>query len=211
MYTLFYSPATASMVVHQALLEIGAPHELKLVAFDKDEQHGAAYLKLNPHGTVPTLVIDGRAMTESAAILMMLCDRHPEAKLAPPIGTAERDAWYQWIVYLSNTLAATYRFWFYPPDLGAEEHPPAVKAALQKKIESVWGRLDAHLAANGPYLLGNDFSAADLLLIMLMRWSRNMPRPALQWPHLKVLADKVRARESWKAMCEREGLTEWLA
>jgi glutathione S-transferase len=209
MYTLYYSPGTASMVVHLALLEIGAPHELKLVDFGKNAQHDPAYLKLNPHGTVPTLVIDGRAMTESAAILMMLCDRHPEAKLAPQVGAAERDAWYQWIVYLSNTLAATYRFWFYPPDLGAEEHPPEVKAALQKKIESVWNRLDAHLAANGPYLLGAQFSGADLLLLMLMRWSRNMPRPVTEWPALKSYADLMRARPSWKRLYAVEGLTDW--
>ncbi len=209
MYILYYSPATASMVVHLALLEIGAPHELRLVDFDKDEQHSAAYQKLNPQGVVPTLVIDGRAMTESAAILMMLADRHPEAKLAPPVGTAERDAWYQWIVYLSNSLAATYRYWFYPPDLGSAEHPPAVRAALQKKIESVWDRLDAHLGANGPYLLGARFSGADLLLLMLMRWSRNMPRPVTEWPALKRYADLMRTRPSWKKLYEVEGLSEW--
>jgi len=211
MYNLFYSPGTASMVIHQALLEIGAPHQLTLVDFDKGAQRDPDYLKLSPQGVVPTMVIDGRPLVESAALLMMLADRHPEARLAPPLGTAEREAWYQWIVFLSNSLAATYRFWFYPEDLGAPQHPPVVRAALQKKIEGIWDRLDAHLAAGGPYLLGTQFSAADLLLTMLMRWSRNMPRPALQWPHLKVLADKVRARESWKAMCEREGLTEWLA
>ena len=211
MYTLFYSPGSASMVIHQALLEIGAPHELERVDFETGAQRDPAYLKLNPHGVVPTLVIDGKPMVESAALLMMLADRHPEAKLAPAYGTAEREAWYQWIVYLSNSLAATYRFWFYPPELGAAEHSPLVRAALQRKIESVWDRLDAHLAANGPYLLGAEFSAADLLLTMLMRWSRNMPRTALDWPALKVLADKVRARESWKTMCVREGLTEWVA
>jgi glutathione S-transferase len=125
------------------------------------------------------------------------------------LGTPERDAWYQWIVYLSNSLAATYRFWFYPADLGSPEHTPEVRAALQRKIESVWDRLDAHLAANGPYLLGENFSAADLLLIMLMRWSRNMPRSALEWPALKEFATRMRARASWKKMYEVEGLTEW--
>ena len=209
MYTLYYSPATASMVIHLALLEIGAPHELRLVDFDKDAQHDPAYLKLNPQGVVPTLVIDGRAMTESAAILMMLADRHPEAGLAPAVGSAERDAWYQWIVYLSNSLAATYRFWFYPPDLGSAEHPPAVRAALQKKIEAVWDRLAAHISANGPYLLGANFSGADLLLLMLMRWSRNMPRPVTEWPALKRYADLMRTRPSWKKLYEVEGLSEW--
>jgi glutathione S-transferase len=209
MYTLFYSPGTASMVIHQALLEIGAEHELKLVDFAAGAQREPAYLKLNPQGVVPTLVIDGKPTFESAAILMMLADRHPAALLAPAVGTPERDAWYQWIVYLSNSLAATYRFWFYPADLGTGEHTPEARAALQRKIESVWDRLDAHLAANGPYLLGASFSAADLLLIMLMRWSRNMPRPALQWPALSKFADLMRARPSWKELYRREGLTEW--
>lgn len=209
MYVLYYSPGTASMVVHLALLEIGAPYELRLVDFDQDAQHGAEYLKLNPRGVVPTLVIDGRPRAESAALLQMLAERHPEAKLIPPAGTPEREAWLQWTVYLSNTLMSSYRFWFYPAELGAPEHTPEVRAALQAKIAAVWDLLDAQIAAHGPYLLGRDFSGADLLLTMLMRWSRNMPRPATDWPALKRLADLVRARPSWKKLYELEGLTEW--
>jgi glutathione S-transferase len=209
MYTLYYSPGTASMVVHLALLEIGAPYELQLVDFSAGAQRDPAYLALNPGGRVPTLLIDGRPVTESAALLMVLAERHPEAHLAPARGTAEHDAWLQWILYLSTALAATFRFWFYPDDLGAPEHPPAVRAALQRQIESVWERVDAHLAAHGPWLLGREMSGADLLLTMLMRWSRKMPRPAMQWPALAALATRVRARPSWKRLYELEGLTEW--
>jgi glutathione S-transferase len=113
------------------------------------------------------------------------------------------------MVYLSNTLASAYRFWFYPKDLGAQEHPPAQREALQRKIEAAWDYLQTHLAAHGPYLLGKNLSTADLLLTMLMRWSRNMPRPATEWPALKTLADLVRARPSWKKLYELEGLSEW--
>ena len=209
MYTLYYSPGTASMVVHQALLEIGAPFRLELVDFDARAQHGPAYRKLNPHGVVPTLIIDGQAYVESAALLMILAERHPAAGLAPAAGSAAHAAWVQWIVYLSNNLSATYRFWFYPQDLGASEHPPAVREALQRRIEGVWDRLEAHLSTQGPYLLGEKFSAADLLLTMLMRWSRRMPRPATEWPNLLVHADLGRARPSWKALYAAEGLSEW--
>lgn len=209
MYTLYYSPGTASMVVHLALLEIGAPYQLELVDFDKKAQRAPTYLKLNPNGLVPTLVIDGRPRVESAALLTMLAERHPEAGLIPPASTPERELWQQWVAYLSNTLMSAYRLWFYPGELGNEEHPPALRAALQRKIESVWDHLDAHLAAHGPYLLGAQFSGADLLLTMLMRWSRNMPRPVTEWPALKHLADLVRARPSWKKLYELEGLTEW--
>ena len=209
MYTLYYSPGSASMVVHLALLEIGAPHRLELVDFEKKAQHDAAYLKLNPHGVVPTLLIDGRPMTESAALLIILAERHPEAHLAPATGTPEHEEWTQWIVYLSNSLAAPYRLWFYPADLGLNEHTPQSRAAVQHKIEAVWNRLDAQLSAGGPYLLGREFSGADLLLTMLMRWSRNMPHPVTEWPALKKLADLVRARASWKKLYEIEGLSEW--
>ncbi|MGN2246488.1 glutathione S-transferase family protein [Frateuria sp. GZRR35] len=206
MYTLYYAPGTASMVVHLALLETGAPHELKRVDLDAKAQHEPDYLRLNPRGVVPTLVVDGKPLSESAALLMLLAERHPDSPLAPPSGTPERAAWYQWIVYLSNTLMSAYRFWFYPHEL---DDTPAVRAALQRRIEGAWDLLDAHLAAHGPYLLGERFSGADLLLTMLMRWSRNMPRPATEWPALKQLADRVRARPSWQRLYEIEDLREW--
>jgi glutathione S-transferase len=209
MYTLYYSPGTASMAVHLALIEAGAPHELKLVDFSKGEQRSAEYLRLNPLGQVPTLLVDGQPYRESGALLMLIADRHPEARLAPPPGSVQRQAWYQCIVYLSNALGASYRYWFYPPDLGASEHPAPVRAALQARIEAVWARLEAQLSASGPYLLGAEFSAADLLLIMYMRWSRNMPRTALEWPSLRPFATLLRARASWQRLCDVEQLEEW--
>ena len=207
MYTLYYSPGTASMVVHLALLETGAPYRLELVDFGANAQRSHEYLRLNPAGRVPTPVIDGRPRSESAALLMMLADRHPESKLAPAPGTPEREAWYQWIAYLNSTLAPAFRYWFYPDDLGAPEHTAENRAALQRRIESVWDRLDAHLAAHGPYLLGREFSGADLLATMLMRWSRRMPRPATEWPAIRRQADLIRARPSWKRVYEIEGLS----
>ena len=209
MYTLYYSPGTASMVVHLALLEIGAPHRLELVDFGKDAQHSPEYLRLNPRGQVPTLVIDGRPYFESAALLMLLAERHPEAGLAPPPGSALRGDYLQWVVFLASSLGPAYRQWFYPSDLGSDEHPPFVREAIRKKIEGSWSLVDAHLAAHGPWMLGEEFSAVDLLALMYMRWSRNMPRPVTAWPALKPYADRLRARPSWARLYEIEGLTEW--
>jgi glutathione S-transferase len=210
-YTLYYSPGTASMVVHLALLEIGAPFRLEKVDFERDQQHSPEYLRVNPRGKVPTLLIDGRPCVESAALLMILAERHPEAKLAPSPGSPLRTDWYQWVAYLATTLAPAYRLWFYPADLGSPEHPPAVCDALRRTIEDAWTLVDGHLAAHGPYLLGAEFSGADLLALMYMRWSRNMPRPATEWPALRRYADLMRARPSWARLYEAEGLTEWRA
>lgn len=211
MYTLYYSPGSASMVAHLALLETGAPFRLVRIDFDKDEQHGRDYLRINPRGQVPTLIVDGRPCFESAALLMLLAERHPEARLAPPVGSELRADWYQWIAFFATAFGPVFRYWFYPPDLGASEHPPALREALRGKIEGSWALVDAQLAARGPYMLGAQFSAVDLLATMYMRWSRNMPRPAHAWPALEVLADLVRARPSWKRLYEVEGLTEWAA
>ncbi len=124
--------------------------------------------------------------------------------------SADRAAWYQWIVYFANTLQPAFRLWFYPADIS--EHPAMqgiLKAATCRKIENIWALIDAHLLTQGPYLLGAAFSAADLMLIMLMRWSRNMPRPATDWPALEQYAARMKARPSWKKLYALEGLNEW--
>ena len=105
-YTLYYTPGTASMVVHLTLLELGVPYRLEKVDFEKDAQHGAEYLRLNPRGQVPTLVIDGKPHFESAALLMILAERHPEARLAPAPGSPLRADWYQWIAFFTNSLGS---------------------------------------------------------------------------------------------------------
>ncbi|HET9693517.1 MAG TPA: glutathione S-transferase family protein [Steroidobacteraceae bacterium] len=212
MYTLHYSPGTASMVVHLALLEIGAPFELVEVQVPFDPKKDPSYLALNPRGQVPTLVIDGRPYFESSALLMLLAERHPEAKLAPAAGTPQRAEYYQWLAFLATALGAQYRLWFYPGDLGARAGQPLpgfVRDAVRQKIEDAWTIVDAHLAAGGPWMLGAEFSAVDLLALMYMRWSRNMPRPATQWPALRPFADAMRTRPSWKKLCEAEALTDW--
>src|SRR3546814_8919880 len=79
MHTLYYSPGAASMVVHWLLIELAIPHQLSLVDFESRAQKSPAYLELNPHGVVPTLVIDGRPHAEAAALLVHLADTHPEA------------------------------------------------------------------------------------------------------------------------------------
>jgi glutathione S-transferase len=209
-YTLYYSPGTASMCVHQALIETNAPYQLVRVDLKAGGQRDPAYLKLNPNGVVPTLLIDGVPFTESAALLMTLATRHPQAGLIPPEGSLSRAAWHQWIVYLANPLQAAFRQWLYPTDLTDDANVQAIlKPMLRDRIERTWARIDTHLATQGPYLLGAEFSAADLLLIMLMRWSRNMPKPATTWEALNEYAAQMKARPSWKQLHALEGLSEW--
>ncbi|MEO5624118.1 MAG: glutathione S-transferase family protein [Dokdonella sp.] len=209
MYVLYYSPGTASMAVHQTLLELGVPHELREVDLDNQQQKSPDYLRLNPNGTVPTLIVDGAPVYECAALLLLLAERHPEAELAPLAGSPHRGLWLQWMLHLANTLQPAFRQWFYPQDFAAREHEPEAREFARKRIEAEWSRLDAHLAAHGPYVLGQRMGILDLYVTMLMRWSRNMPRPATEWPALAALATNVKARPSWARLYEIERLSEW--
>jgi glutathione S-transferase len=209
MYQLYYSPGAASLVVHWLLIELDLPHELILVDTQNKQQKSAEYLKLNPNGLIPTLIIDGKSVYESPALIMHLADLKPEAKLAPPIGTLARAEYYQWLLNLVNPLQSAMRFWWYPNEAAGEENKEATLEATRDRVEKIWDRLDAHLEVNGPYLQGHDVSAADFMLTMLMRWTRNMPKPATEWPHLLAHAIRMKSRPSFKILYEREGLTEW--
>jgi glutathione S-transferase len=209
MYVLHYAPGAASLCVHLALREIGAPFELVRVDLAAGEQKSPAYLALNPHGVVPTLVVDGTPGWEAAGLLQLLADRHPEARLAPPADGAARVAYASWLMHLANTLQPAFRTWFYPHEPAGEGAQDAAREAARARIEATWERIDARLAANGGHLAGDHLSMADILAFMLMRWSRNMPRPATTWPAIASFVAAMKARPSFAAVYAAEGLTEW--
>ncbi len=209
MYQLYYAPGAASMLVHWLLIEVGAPRELILVDTAAGAQKRPEYLALNPSGVVPTLVNDGVPMYEAAALAMTLADRHPHVALAPPADSPLRPQYTQWMFHLANAVQPLLRQWWYPHEPAGEAQADAVRAHVAPRIEAAWSRIDAHLTSRGPYLLGDTLSATDFYLAMLMRWARNMPNPATQWPQLSALANRMRARPSFHALCEREGLIEW--
>src|SRR2546421_10947576 len=83
MLTLYFAPGSSSMAAHIALHEIGEPFQAKPMSFKNNDMRAAEFLKINPAGKVPTLLIDGRALTEVAGILFYLARRVPEAWLLP--------------------------------------------------------------------------------------------------------------------------------
>jgi glutathione S-transferase len=208
-YTLYYSPGAASLLVHWLLIETDAPHTLIKVDTAAGEHKRPEYLALNPNGVIPTLLIDGAAHYEAAALAMHLADAFPQAGLAPAPDATARVAYTQWMFNLANMVQPLLRHWWYPQEPAGEANADTVRACLDERLGAQWTRIDAHLAAHGPYLLGEAPTAADFYLTMLMRWSRTMPRPALAWPHLAALAAKMTARPSFTALYAREGLSEW--
>jgi glutathione S-transferase len=211
MMTLYYSPATAAMVVHWLLIELELPHRLHALDFERREQKSPEYLKLNPAGVVPTLVIDdGPPICEAAAIALHLAELVPTRDLVPALATPARAQCYRWMFFLANTLQPAYRGWFYPTEPAGEANVEASKREARARIETAWGQVAAHLeSSGGPYMLGEKLSVVDFMTTMLMRWSRNMPKPVDRWPTLHAYAQRMKARPSWKELYRREGLTEW--
>lgn len=209
MYTLYGSPSTAGTAIHWLLLELGVPFEARLLDFDKGEHKTAEYLALNPDGVVPTLIVDGAPVTQMAGIATLLAERHPEAGFAPLVGSPERAEYLSWTLWLANSFQPHFRAWFYPHEPAGGAAQEAVKQAARASIEAGLARLDARLA-DRDYMVGDRFSTVDLLATILCRWSRNMPKPATEWPNLKRYLDRIRQRPALREVHAREGLTDWI-
>ncbi|MFN3521133.1 MAG: glutathione S-transferase family protein [Phenylobacterium sp.] len=206
MIELHYHPGNASLFPHLLLRELGVPFELALVDRDAEAQRSAAYLALNPTGKIPVLVHDGRPVFETVAIGLYLADAFPAAGLAPPPDSPVRADYLKLMALISNTLQAEFRIWFYPHEFttdpsGVEAVKQAVGARLTAAFETI-----ASLLGDGPWLLPWGPSAADLYLLMMVRWGRTLPRPAREIGGLGAHAERLLARPSVQAAFAAEGL-----
>ena len=104
MLTLYLSPGSSSMAPHIALHEIGVDFESRWISFAKREQHTPGYLKLNPEGKVPTLLVDGRPLTEVAAVLYYLAKSFPDAGLFPAGDLEAESQIISWMSFIASTI-----------------------------------------------------------------------------------------------------------
>lgn len=217
MYRLYHHPGKASLVPHLVLEELGRPFELIPVDTDRGEHHDPAFRALNPRGLIPVLIdteLD-LVLPETAAIVLHLVDRHPEAGLAPPPGSRERAVFHRWLIFLTNTVQAEVLAMAYPgrhTTQTDEAAVAAIRAAAKDRLGDFLDIVEDGLGqSGGPYLLGGTFSAADLYLLVMARWTRGIPRPPRQRPRLADLLDTLTDRAAVRRVAEREGLEPRLA
>ena len=208
MLQLHYYPSNASMAPHLVLEELGVPYELALVDRTAGAHKSPAYLALNPNGLIPVLVDGDSVLYESAAICLHLVDTHPQAGLAPAVGTPQRAQFYKWLVWLTNTLQATLIVYFYPERWADDAAAVAqVKAHAETKVGALLDILDAELARHGgPWLLGARYGAADAYAFMLCRWTRGFARPARSLPQLGPYLQRLLERPALQRVLARERL-----
>jgi glutathione S-transferase len=174
MLKLYYAPQTRAIRPRWLLEEIGTPYELLRLDLSAGDQKKPEYLKLNPNGTVPTLIDDQLILYESAAIVQYLADKFPQAKLAPALGTPERGKYYQWIHYAMSVIeppAVTIFLHTTGVPAGRTEHEripqlvPEARAQLGAAVKVVDDAL-----VGKRHVLGDDFSAADVMIGSMLGW-----------------------------------------
>jgi len=203
--TLFHAPRTRSSGVLALLEELGAPYRLELLDFAKEEHLAPAFRAINPMGKVPALRdAAGAIVTEQVAIYLHLADLFPEAGLAPPIGDAARGPYLRWMVF--------YAACFEPAvvDRAMERAPGRRAMSPYGDFDTVIDTLAAALAP-GPWLLGDRFSAADVLWGTALGWTTQFKlvpeRPAFM-NYLRRVADRpamARARAKDAALVAPTG------
>ncbi len=204
MYKLFYALKSASMGTRVILEEIGAPYELIQTTVDMDKPRPPEQLAINPNGWVPVLFWDDCAMYECAAITVFLCDRHPEANLAPAVDDPARALYLQTLVYFSNSVQNAFQLSYYPDrfaDTPTDE--PGAQRRGNRRLMETWKVIDDQIGDN-EWVLGDGFSAADIYLFMLTTWLRSARgHPAIdEFPNVRRIADVVVQRPSVQLVYE---------
>lgn len=206
MYKLYFSPGSAAMTPQAVLEEIGAPYELIELDVTAKEHERPEYKRLNPTGRIPTLVDDDFSIYETAAICQYLSDKHPEAKLSPPINTRERGRYYQWLTFLTNTVQVGFADWFRPERTFADfERQEALKARAEETLAGDFQVLNDGIGS-GAFVIGSQFTLCDIYLTMLVRWSRFLARPAWQWANIKRVAGATYPRPAFQRMMDKQGI-----
>ena len=211
-YRLYYADRTAAMGVRVILEEIEVPYELIWTDISPGSNREPKLLSLNPNGWIPVLMWEKGAIYECAAIITFLCDRYPECRLAPAINDAERGLFLQWLFFFSSSLQNAYQMSYYSDrfcDSTLDE--ASVKRRSITRLRELWQVVDDAIDENH-WLLGENFSAADIYLFMLTTWlSESLEHPSVEsFANVNRVATAVMQRPSVHLVYKSyiDGLTE---
>ena len=184
MLTLYFAPGASSMAPHIALHEIGEPFDGRPVSFAKGEQRSAAFLAVNPEGKVPVLLIEGRRLTEVAAILFYLAKRFPAANLLPAGDIEAQAQVISWMSFIAATV-----------------HPARARG-LDYAME-IYALANARLGQRD-WAIGR-YSIADIHLFRLYwRFANSLKPPPGRLPNLEAHRNRMMARPAVRRTIEVE-------
>ena len=198
---LYFAPGACSLSPHIVAQEAGIPVTLVKVDLQaKKVADGSDYWSVNAKGYVPALRLDnGELLTEGPAIVQYLADQKPGSKLVPAAGSMERYRVQEMLGYINSELHKTFSPLFRPtttPELRKER-----EEYLRKRFALVENQL-----AKGPYLFGEQFTAADAYLFTVTNWANFVKLDLSEFPNLMAFQARVAARPAVQAAMKAEGL-----
>jgi glutathione S-transferase len=184
--TFYHASPSRSSAVLLLLEELGVPYELHLLSLKNEENRQPAYLAVNPMGKVPALRHNGAVITETVAIFLYLADLFPEKGLAPAIGDPLRGPYVRWMVF--------YAACFEPAlvDRAAQRDPGKRAMSPYGDYDSVINAILGQLGS-GPWLLGDRFTAADVLWGSAFAWTTGFGL-VRETPEMRAYIDRLNAR-----------------
>ncbi|HWI11621.1 MAG TPA: glutathione S-transferase [Burkholderiaceae bacterium] len=196
--TFFHAPQTRSAGVLTLLEELGAPYTLHLVDMRAGEQRQPEYLAINPMGKVPAIRHGDAIVTEQVAVFLYLADLFPQAGLTPAIGEPLRGPFLRWLAFYGSS--------FEPAVIDRSQgHAPMPAMAPYGDYGTMLATLVAQLG-RGPYILGERFSAADVLWGTALTWT-TMFGLVPQLPVIKAYVARTNARPAFvRARAKDEAL-----
>lgn len=161
---LYHAVPSRSSIVHWMLEELGHPYELRLVDLKKEENREPDFLAVNPMGKVPALRHDGVVVTEAAAICCHLADAFPEAGLSFPVGDPRRGPYLRWLFFAPACIEPAMT------DMALKREAPPRSMVGYGDFDTLVSVL-VSAVEDGPYLFGDAFTAADVVLGSTLRWA----------------------------------------
>jgi glutathione S-transferase len=162
--TLYHAAPSRSSIVRWMLEEIGEPYEIQLLSLSKGENRAPDYLAVNPMGKVPALRHGDAVITEAAAICAYLADEFPRAKLSVPIGDPRRGLYLKWLFFGPSCIEPAMM------DRAFPRKEEARRAALGYGDFDTVIKVLTNAVARGPYILGEQFTAADVVIGSTLRF-----------------------------------------
>ncbi|MGB8313494.1 MAG: glutathione S-transferase family protein [Aestuariivirga sp.] len=195
MFKLYARPGAGSAAVEALLAECGAAFEIIDVLRDPDGTVPKSFQQINPRAEVPTLVLpDNSIMTESAAMMIYLADLYPVAGLAPALKSAARANYLRWMLYFATAVYGGDLRMYYPERYSTDR---ANATSIKAKAIADMARdfeIFAEALGEGPFILGDKLSAADIYAAMLFSWAPDVPQLFARHANIKRLYNLVAAR-----------------
>lgn len=205
MFKLYTSRGTGGFAAHAILEEAGARYRIVPVDTKAGEHKTVKFLKLNPMAQVPVLELpNGEVLTESAAMVIWLCDNL--GVMAPAPQGRNRARFLRWLVFLAvNTYTADLRVYYADRFSTAPGDVAGVRAAALADMDRQFAIVDTAIGA-GPFMLGKTFSALDVYLAMLVYWHPEPETVLKRNPRIATLVERVKARKAVKTVNAFHGL-----